>query len=388
MEFGHEEGRFRELDMYKGFAILGVIVSHMVLLQMGAGDTTGSPNTFNQFMYSGLIMFIVISGFFYRPGRSYLENVKKRVVPFLLIFIAATVILTVIMFGYMVIIGYDLSQFHSLGEVIWNVITSKGVFLDWTTDAYQAEKVILAPFEVTIMMYYLQMLVMSYLIFFAIADKVLKNWKITVIAILILFGISSVYCEYIHIMLPFYMHLAPMGAGFLLTGALVAKTDFRTILTDNIHDRRFWIIMAVSLAIGAIFLFVFPANVELTTNIFGKYGAFNIYAYAIKSLACGFFQITIVAIITKIPGISHLFTAMGRNILYLFLLHMFIGKLIIAPFVTIGVDKWIPLSLVPSLILVVGTIATILVMSAIYVRLKEKMNKITCEGVNQSTGSE
>jgi len=364
--------------MYKGLAILGVVITHLALIQGGTGGTESEPSALVQFMYSGLIMFIVISGFFHKPGRTYMENLKKRVIPLLLVFIASTVILTLVMFAYMCILGYDLSQYSSVWDVIYNVLITKSSFIDWTTEAFAATRVIMAPFEVTIQMYYLQMLVIGYILFYMIADKVLKDTKIAIATIVVMFAITSVYCEFIHIQLPFYIHYAPMVTGFLLTGALVARTDITAIIDKNVRDKRFWIILLVSAVLSAFFLAVLIANAEITRNDFGNYGIFSVFIFAMTSLSCGMFQMMIVALLTKIPGLSHLFADMGKNTLYIFLLHMFIAKLIIAPFIDIGVDKWIPLGTMNAILLSFGTVAVTLVLSHAYGYLKRTAKEKYC----------
>jgi fucose 4-O-acetylase-like acetyltransferase len=60
--------RLKVLDVYKGIAILGVIITHVVLLQNGMGGKAGDSSALVQFLFSGLIMFMVISGYFYKPG--------------------------------------------------------------------------------------------------------------------------------------------------------------------------------------------------------------------------------------------------------------------------------------------------------------------------------
>jgi len=231
--------RLKILDVYKGMAIMGVIITHLVLLQNGTNGRGGDPSAIVQFMFSGLFMFMLVSGYFYKPGGTYLEKVKKRVVPLVVIYVAAIVVMTLLTFAYMVIIGYDLTPYCSPFELISKVLIGKNAFLEIGSEAFIAATHTLAPFEVTIMMYYLGILALGYLIFYAIADRVLKDWRITIVTAAVLFLISSLYIEFVGIQLPFFAIYAPLVAAFLLIGALMAKYNFAGLLQDGYRTKKF-----------------------------------------------------------------------------------------------------------------------------------------------------
>ena len=359
----------KTLDVYKGMAIMGVIITHLVLLQNGTNGTSNDPSPVVQFMFSGLIMFMVVSGYFYKPGRSYAENVKRRVVTLIAMYFIAGIVLTTIMFLYLLALGYDLSP-YSFTDEITGVLFTKGCFLDLFSPEYNAAVKMIAPYEVTIMLYYLAILSGGYLIYYAIVDRVIKDWRLTVVAILILFGISSAYIYFIHIQLPFLIQLFPMVAGFLLFGTLLAKYRFVEFLESGFRNKWFWIHLLVFVAIAAVCLVFLPANTDLYRVQIGDYGIFSVYTFALTSLSCGLVQLYIALLFSKIPGISHLFNLMGENVLYLFLLHMLVAKMLIAPFVHLDTTVNIPLDFYPALGLAFVTIAVILVMSHIYRRIR------------------
>jgi fucose 4-O-acetylase-like acetyltransferase len=366
-----ETKRLRILDVYKGLAILGVIVTHLVLLQNGGAGKGGNPSALVQFMFSGLLMFMVISGYFYKPGRTYLENVKRRVIPLFLIAVAGTTVMTLILFVYMVALGYDATYNPFL--LILRVIIGKGVGLEIGSDEYADACTILAPYDACVMIYYLIILSLGYLIFYAIADRVLKDWRITIATAFVLLLISSFYVGFVKIQLPFFAQYAPMVAALLLVGALLAKYKVADILENGYRTKVFWIGLVASIVCAALCLIFLPAETDIVQGKIGTYAPFNVVTLAITSVSCGMVQLYIASLFTRIPGISHLFSLMGFNVLYLYLLHMVVAKMIIAPFVTIGTDVYIPLAIMPALALAFGTIAIILVMSYIYRRIKPKM---------------
>jgi len=347
--------RYKSLDVFKGLAIFGVIVTHLAILQGDTGEGGSSP--FTELMYAGLPMFMLVSGMFYRPGRTYLENLRRRVLPFVILFAVAVVGMTLVAYAYMWAIGYDLAQYDVL-EVIGNVLVSKGALIDWTSADYVAERAFKAPFEVTIQMYYLQILVGGYLIFFLIADHVLPSLKRTVTAVLALLTVTAVYFHFGHVQFPFNLQLSALVASFLLIGAYLARCGVPEFL-ENVKDRKFWIVflcVVVAAVLSAVFL---PTGTNMDFNDLGDFGFFSTYTFMITSLSCGAFILMLAAAFAKIPYVSRIFELMGKYILPLFVLHMFVGKILIAPFVEIGTDKWIPLSFTEGLVLALVTIVVI-----------------------------
>jgi len=122
-----EKQRLKILDVYKGMAIMGVIITHLVLLQNGTTGKGDDPSALVQFMFSGLFMFMVVSGYFYKPGGTYLEKVKKRVVPLVLIYVGAITAVTLVLFVYMAALGYDTS--YNPFMLIFRVIVGKSLGL-------------------------------------------------------------------------------------------------------------------------------------------------------------------------------------------------------------------------------------------------------------------
>jgi fucose 4-O-acetylase-like acetyltransferase len=109
------------------------------------------------------------------------------------------------------------------------------------------------------------------------------------------------------------------------------------------------------------------------------------YTFALTCLSCGLFQMYIALLFSKIPGISHLFKLMGENVLYLFLLHMTVAKMLIAPFIHLDTTVHIPLEFLPALGLAFLTIAVILVLAYIYRRIRpDIVSKLTGKGAEKA----
>lgn len=69
----------------------------------------------------------MVSGYFYRPGYSYLHNLRHRILKFVICIVAAVVVLNTLMFAILLAQGYDLTL-SQLWEVIWKSIVGRGAF--------------------------------------------------------------------------------------------------------------------------------------------------------------------------------------------------------------------------------------------------------------------
>ena len=362
-------GRIGILDLYKGMAIMGVIITHLVLLQNGTDGHTGDPSAIVQFMFSGLIMFIVISGYFYKPGKSYLGNVRSRVVPLFTIFIVMTILMTVVMYLYLMVLGYDLSQYDLIDTLLASILGKGYAFVDFTSPEFIPYIDVPAPFYVSTQMYYLGVLCFAYLIFFALIDRVIGDWRKLVATIAVLFLITSAYIEFVHLQTPFYIHMVPMFAGFLMVGALLRKLNFAHFLENGLRDKRYWIGLFVAIIFTGLTLILFPADTDITLGKIGDYGIFSVFTFAATSLSCGIMQLFLAAILLRLPIWNSLFQHMGKEVLPLYLYHMLVCKMLIAPFVTLGTDYNIPLPFAEALVMAFVTIAVILVLTYFYRRI-------------------
>ena len=363
--------RLTTLDMYKGLAIFGVLVTHIVLLQNGADGTSEQTNPIVQFMFAGLVVFFLISGYLYKPGKSYMQNVKHRVVPLVIIYVVFSIAATVIAYLYLLCLGYDLSSYDLVG-VIEKTLVGKGVFMEIGSPEFKASNVILAPFDVNVQTYYLSLLFLGYLIFYAIVDRVIDSWKKTVVTIIILFAITSVYLEVVRIQLPLLLQLAPLSAGFLLTGALLSRYNFVQFLDEGLRDKRFWIGLAVAIILSVVFLMLFPAPPSFKHSDLGNYGYFSGLTFALTNLSCGILQMFLISILVKVPVLSHAFIHMGKNSLYLYLYHMLVAKILVAPFVQLTAEYYIPLPFLPAFAVTLVTIVIILIAAHFYHKFKEE----------------
>ena len=336
------KGRIKSLDILRGGAIIGVIMVHIVF---GAGREVdgGIGGGFNiaELAFAGLAMFMVITGYLHKKGNGFINNVKHRVVPIVITLIASTVILTSLMYGYMWILGYDLGQYDLFDDVM-EIIVGKGCFQEIGSPGYNTGHV-LAPYDISAGFYYLQILAVGLLIFYAIADSVLDDWRHCIIAILALVCLTALYLSTINLQLPFSAQLGPIVAAFLLIGALLRKYDVAVFIENGYREAKYWIILVSMAVVGALFIYFFPSGMTIYNTRFGFNGPLSVFTYVILSMSCGTVLWYIAALVAKVPLVSYVFTVAGMNSMILYTQHVFVAKLLTAPFFTLGTEFWIPI---------------------------------------------
>ena len=373
-ENGHRP-RLMTADLVKGIAITGMVVLHLALLQGHGSEPTASTGVgimmFKAIPYSLLCMFIVISGYFYVPGKTFLWNMRKRVLRFSIFLIAAIIVLNSLMYAILWLQGgYDL-ELSQLGEVIWQNIIGRGVFKTFDEiNVYGG--IILAPFEVTHQLYYLQMIIVGYVIFFAIADKVMDDWRKLFAAVFILMTMTAAYVEFVGVVLPFYAHLGPMAAGFLLIGTYLSRLHFYEWLESGVYDKRYWLTFLALLLISVLLCFITAGDPSILYCNFGPFGGWSLYSFAVLSVAAGMMLSFIISWFRYVKYLREAIAAVGASCISVFVLHMFVAKCLAAPFVTFNTEVWVPLGAAAGFLLSLITVALITIASCYFRKHKTK----------------
>ena len=255
------DSRIQSVDILKGAAIIGVVVAHLVLIQ-NTESFSDSSFRIGELFYAALPMFFVLSGYFYR-SEGFVTGLKNRVLPLVIGLIAGTVILTFVMYVYLLLLGYDLSGSDILGDIL-QIIIGKAAFEDLDASSFTGET-ILNVYDVSLPFYFIQIMAVGYLIFLPIADVVLKDWKRLVIAIIILLSITCAWMELVHMQLPFYAQMGPVVAAFYLTGAFIGRYNLAEYLENGYKERRYWLIF-ILMVVAAILCIAFIPTGHGTDN--------------------------------------------------------------------------------------------------------------------------
>ncbi len=351
----------------------------------GAGrgvDGVGGDFNIAELVYAGLPMFMVITGYFYKSGRSYMENVKHRVVPVILVLFVSTVVLTSVMYAYMWVIGYDLGGYDLVNDIL-SILVGKGCFGTIGSDGFTAGGV-LAPYDISAGFYYLQILAVGLLIFYAIADRVLDDWRKTVVAIVALFSVTAAYLGFVNIQMPFYAQLGPIVAAFLLFGALLGRYRVAEYIENGYREAKYWIIFFSLMIVAVTFVVLFPSGMNLYNSKFGANGAWSVFTFLLLSLSCGTILLYVAAFLIRVPIVSTAFTFAGMNSIILFTQHMFVAKLVSAPFYDIGTEYWITIdSMGVRFALLMVTLVLLFGLAHLMNRLSDDLPEENIDGLTQ-----
>lgn len=309
--------RLQFADAVKGFAIIGVVVYHLLA-------PCAFKTQFARFGELFVIMFFFYSGYFYKPGKkSILQNIGNRTkglaVPFFkysLFFWAVGSIWLILTKAETVKEAFACLRNFYIG-CIWN-----RVIQDWFGFEYYSlgkRYFFLADF------WYLISLWFASLFFFWFIDRILKSKIATVLTVIGLFTLTGVFCGF-EISLPYNIHMVPFWLGFLILGAFCAqiKLFFLPIKTGG----------KAAIGIGATAICLIAAFAYPSASAFLYRGSFGENEF-FGEIFC------ILTSLFGIWGISQIFTLLeeknvrikeiawlGSHSLIFYLYHMFFAFII------------------------------------------------------------
>jgi len=342
--------RLASADVLKGMLIIGIVFVHIVIVRMdvlmsGAdaastgvlGDNSvGAGSLVIQALYLGLMAFFIISGYFYRPGRGFMENMKKRVVQLVVATSICAVVLPIITYIIMAVCGKapgldDLITAFQWGFGLNGVFTSYGGFS------------VHPMCGGCIGYYYIWTMLWGFLIFYAIADRVRDDWRKILAAIIVLLVITLLLSELLPVKLPMYAQLGPIAAAFMLVGMAAGKYGLiEKVESFSLSSGRSWALFLGSLAIAIVLVAIFPPGTDFQSMVFGDFGGFSIFTYFVESIAMFVVLIHIALLFSHMIGFNQIFRTAGRHSLGILLLHGSLVTMIIAPFYDLPNSDWFP----------------------------------------------
>lgn len=317
------------VDLFKGLAIIFVVLTHTVFnytnpsLNPGmVPDHSNFSTVLKNLVNSGLILFIVISGYYYRPDRSVRENIGKRVKQLLIPMLILMLVLPSIMFIILTVTGKnpDLTQFGNflVATYLGQYFCEQNLNFDRLTEN---------QFYADVHIYYfLQVLIIALIVFYIIAKYCLKDWKISVGVTAVMLAITGVLFEY-NIRLPFYLELVPIAICALLAGAWVKKFDLLDKIDGSWKTGKYWGIMLLLLLAAAALFYVFPVGMYYRFSL-GSNGWISAFTFFIGEIVGSAFLIMACGVFVRIPLLNKFLIFIGSYVLYIFAFHMFYVKLI------------------------------------------------------------
>ena len=331
--------RFASPDVLKGVIIVLIVLVHIVLLSNTSSEEGRSQPLVLQILYLGLMAFFLLSGYFYRPGRSITENIKKRAIQLLVALVICSVALPVITYCWLALMG----QPSDISDIFDAFIKSM-----YLKDLFEKPAMNLSYVAccTCVGYYYPWGMMGGFLIFYTIANYVMDDYRKIVAAIVALMGVTALIILFWDVNLPFQFQTAPIAACFMLIGATLAKFNLlERVESLEWRSGRYWLPLVACLVIGVGMCYFFPPGVKFDYLVFGDYGAWSIIPYVIEAVCMFVVYLYLAKLFSKIPVLSKMFGIAGQHSLGILLLHGFIATLIFAPFFIIPTTSWFPTDL-------------------------------------------
>ncbi len=318
------------LDIAKGACMIGVVAVHssMDITGGSAGwvsevtaQGTSVSGAFISFLYTLLMGFFIISGYLYKPGRAFMENISRKVIAIIPVFILGIVVLTTLLWAFVNCTSMSLGV-DTLVDSIFHSLIGTRAFMPYP-DSYD-----LGPCDATEPFYYLAVYMVACVPFYAVVDRVVGSWKRTVAAIAVLAGVSAVLIEVLPVHLPFACETAFAASGMMLLGASLAKNDVLARLEG--WWNRWWYIPAIIAltVVGIAFSMVFPFSKGFIDGRFGEYGGFSAFVVFPIAMVSWTWLMMLSVLVSKIPLFRLLVAIPGLYSLAVLLLHFFFLKIL------------------------------------------------------------
>ena len=320
--------RIVTLDVLKGALMIGIVLIHLFYLSDAHTSRPGSVSpVYIQMLYLGLMLFFISAGYFFRPDRGVVNNIKKRVVQLLIPILVGLIVLPTILFAYLTALG-QAPTWDDLYPSYKAVLGGVHVF-----DTYTSAGIDIGMCFVYNGYYFLQLMVVAFIPFYILAEKVLDDPKKLFVAIFLLVTCTVLLREFVDMRLPFYAQLSPLAAAFMLLGAALGRKGLlERIEGASLKSGKLWAFFFISLAIGAVVVLIFPTGTGFDMTYFGEYGGYSAYPYFIAATFTCLALIVIGSLVARISVLSKVLATAGKHSIALICLHIFVIKLMMAPF--------------------------------------------------------
>lgn len=326
-------GRLKNVDVAKGMAMIAIVFLHGFICQPSLDNNSISTSPPLDFFYSGLMLFFIFSGYFYRASRSAGVNLYKRIIQITVFTSLLIVIMPLIVCAEFAIVGipFTIDDFLVCLPQLWG---GDNVFKD--PDVLMSKSVLGAY----VGYYYLQAIIVSFIIFYPTAQKASESTRNLVIAIALMLVLSAVLVGIVDLKLPFSAQLSPIGAAFMYLGAYLRKRDLFRFLETEWRTPLFWELMVAGLIMGVLLLVFLPPGHSFDKSYFGKFGGWSVFPFFITTSCCCYVLMCLATFIGMIPYVDKVVCMVGRHTLGILALHGFVIKLLTAPFFGATVDAW------------------------------------------------
>lgn len=244
--------RYQYLDIARGIGLLLVIISHSCGL---------SSYLINYY----IPLFFVVSGYIYKEGRSYKENIGKKARRLLVPY-----------FGYSAIL---LAFYALLGRTVQETLHSGAGVLYSRYCLYDTSRYTDNVYLFTVAngaMWYLTAFFVTSLLYHALVDRCLKSRKFLFGTVVVLAAATMLLAD-IPVLLPWSIDLACVGTLFMLAGTFLGRAEYFEKKARP---------LSVLLIFGAYVLLSYSnPGINMSVREYGKYQAFSVPLFILVGIS-------------------------------------------------------------------------------------------------------
>ncbi len=291
------EGKTRldYVDVAKGMMILAVVLSHTWF---------ANSDILGDFLPFSMPVFFFLSGFTFRPGRSYGLNMRRRAVSLLVPYFIFCAVCTLFFPVYA-----DLVK--KISMMSYAYLPTKGALWLAILKVDSLNMLMCTP------MWFLPALFTGSILFFALAGRTQKSLKKTVIAVAVLIAAAVVIDIAKKGTLVWFVDLAPYAAALMLLGAYFGSKKLYGKLDAK------WIVIGLALlAVSEILNRVFPGSARTSLVQYIEGGAWYgvLTAFVIAVTGC-IGSLCVARLVDLVPVLNKVFRWLGRNSLWILCIH-------------------------------------------------------------------
>ena len=322
--------RIDEIGMAKGLGILMVFLKHTFEF---TGISNYAPSVYNvlsTFFEVWIIMFIVLSGYTYKPKETLKEDIRKKVKTYMIPYLYGCMICTIFFIIADLIIG-KMDKVNFIQCVVSNFLGAADKNFFNLTSNHNPLSYSLIPY------WYFAEIFVSFVLMILIYRPIRnKSTSIKSFVAVILLGIGIVFdvldlqgtVENTFSAVFSYFFVLPnifSFAGILLIGVVLQEIH---LLDIDSYSKQ----LSVSLAIISTIIWLVAAfnynNVYgLQCGKWGQYGAFSIIITSVCGIAFTYLVIFIFHYAKKLYLLKSIFSYLGKNTLYILLSHYLICEI-------------------------------------------------------------
>jgi len=320
--------RLESVDILKGLSIIIVAFYHVCEKDTNEIVKVSYDNAFG-FIAMVLGVFFLLAGYFFKPGRSYLANIKNRIknlyIPFLIL-MAVTCVISIIA---ELIINGEVSVWQYVSNYFLRLYDPAS-FLEYGRLGLDGSliAVFLLPCWFMVRLFFCELL------FYAIADFALKKVSYFAITIVALLTITTLYDVFIPVNFAFQLQAVFAITALMLAGAFAAKYNLIGRLEACKKGLKYWLcvigIMAAYFVVGR-YLYNYQ-GFNLSAGSFGHPDNSVIYAVYLWFI-CNIISVAAFTVISswiaKIPFIRKPLSFCGTCTATILCLHLVLSWIIV-----------------------------------------------------------